>query len=328
MKKLLKLLGRILALCLALLLILALVMIVVPLTETGDKTPVPGSADWMAALPDDRLLSEIVIPGTHDSGTQYVQLAFFSKCQSMDIAQQLEAGFRYLDIRLGAQEHDQGFLLMHGFTKCRTGAFSSEILILDAVLNDCYRFLDAQPTETVLCAGKQEHGEESVTVFENMLDACIRDNEDHWLLTDSIPTLGDARGKLVLLRRYADEAGLGSRAGIPFLWANQNGHDDVSKNAAAEENGYTLYVQDRYEYGTEDKWKAFTAGMDAGRGRGAEDISLSFLSTKGTLAYGHPWHFAKDLNERLLQANLALDGWVIVDFASSPLAERIYSANP
>ena len=327
MKKLLKLLGRILALCLSLLLILALVMIVVPLTETGDKTPVPGSADWMAQLPDDKLLSEIVIPGTHDSGTQYVQLAFFSKCQAMSIAEQLEAGFRYLDIRLGVDAHNGIFQLMHGFTKCKTGAFSADSLLLDWVLDDCYRFLEAHPTETILFAVKQEHGEESVEEFETMLDAYIREREDSWLLTDAMPALGDARGKLVLLRRYADEAELGSRAGIPFLWVNQNGHDDVTLNAAAEDNGYTLFVQDRYEYGTEDKWNAFTVGMDAGRNRGAEDISLSFLSTKGTLAYGHPHVFAKTLNARLMQANLALDGWVIVDFASAPLAERIYSAN-
>ena len=327
MKKALKLLGRILALCLVLLLLLALAMIVVPLTETGDKTPVPGSADWMAQLPDDKLLSEIVIPGTHDSGTQYVQLAFFSKCQAMGIAAQLEAGFRYLDIRLGVDEHNDIFQLMHGFTKCMTGALAVDSLYLDGVLEDCYRFLDAHPSETILFAVKQEHGDESVEAFETMLDAYIRENEDNWLLTDVIPTLGEARGKLVLLRRYEDEAGLGSRAGIPFLWANQNGHDDVALSAAAEDNGYTLYVQDRYEYGTEDKWNAFTAGMDAGRSRGAEDISLSFLSTKGILAYGHPFAYAKTLNARLMQANLALDGWVIVDFASAPLAERIYSAN-
>ena len=38
-------------------------------------------------------------------------------------------------------------------------------------------------------------------------------------------------------------------------------------------------------------------------------------------------HFAKELNRRLTEANLALDGWVIVDFGSAPLAERIYGAN-
>ena len=327
MKKALKILGRILAALLALIACVLLVLLVSPLTETGDRAPVPGSADWMAQLPDYRLLSEITIPGTHDSGTQYVQLAFFSKCQALSISEQLEAGFRYLDIRLGLDE-DGVFQLMHGFTKCKTGAFSSEALRLSAVLSDCYAFLDAHPTETVIFAVKQEHGDELVRVFEETLDANIQAEESHWLLTDTMPTLGQARGKLVLLRRYEDAADLGERAGIPFLWANQNGSSNTDLNAAREDNGsYSLWVQDRYEFGTEDKWNAFTAGMDAARDRVSGDIAVHFLSTKGTMAYGHPWSFAKTLNRRLMEANLALDGWVIVDFASAPLAERIYSTN-
>ena len=327
MKKALRMIGRVLAGALALLLCLLLVLVAVPMTETGDKTEIPGSADWMADLSDDKRLCELVLPGTHDSGTQFVQLAFFSKCQARSIGQQLEAGFRYLDIRLGEDESGE-LQLMHGFTRCKTGALTKSSLKLDDVLAECCDFLDAHPTETVVFAVKQEHGAMSVAAFESLLDAAVRENESYWLLTDSMPTLGEARGKLVLLRRYEDAAGLGARAGIPFLWESQKGHDDASRNLAVENNGsYDLLVQDRYEYGAEDKWNAFTAGMEAARDRGETDVALHFLSTKGTLAYGHPWYFAHDLNERLIRANLALDGWVIVDFASAPLAERIYGCN-
>ena len=327
MKKALRMIGRVLAGALALLLCLLLVLVAVPMTETGDKTEIPGSADWMADLSDDKRLCELVLPGTHDSGTQFVQLAFFSQCQARSIGQQLEAGFRYLDIRLGEDESGE-LQLMHGFTRCKTGALTKSSLKLDDVLAECCDFLDAHPTETVVFAVKQEHGALSVAAFESLLDAAVRENESYWLLTDSMPTLGEARGKLVLLRRYEDAAGLGARAGIPFLWESQKGHDDASRNLAVENNGsYDLLVQDRYEYGAEDKWNAFTAGMEAARDRGETDVALHFLSTKGTLAYGHPWYFAHDLNERLIRANLALDGWVIVDFASAPLAERIYGCN-
>lgn len=327
MKKALRMIGRVLAGALALLLCLLLVLVAVPMTETGDKTEIPGSADWMADLSDDKRLCELVLPGTHDSGTQFVQLAFFSKCQARSIGQQLEAGFRYLDIRLGEDESGE-LQLMHGFTRCKTGALTKSSLKLDDVLAECCDFLDAHPTETVVFAVKQEHGAMSVAAFESLLDAAVRENESYWLLTDSMPTLGEARGKLVLLRRYEDAAGLGARAGIPFLWESQKGHDDASRNLAVENNGsYDLLVQDRYEYSAEDKWNAFTAGMEAARDRGETDVALHFLSTKGTLAYGHPWYFAHDLNERLIRANLALDGWVIVDFASAPLAERIYGCN-
>lgn len=334
MKKFFKILLRAFATLLALLLCLLLVLFVIPLTETGDKAVVDGSADWMADLPNDIPLNRIDLPGTHDSGTQYVQLAFFSKCQSKGVGEQLEAGFRYLDIRLGVNAHHDIFQLMHGFTDCKWGGPMpwNDPLYLDVVLDECYEFLKSHPTETVVFAVKQEHGEESVAQFEEMLAAYIQEDPEYWLLTDTIPSLGEARGKLVLLRRYEDAAGLGAAAGIPFLWDNQNGHEDVSLNAAVCDNGsYRLWVQDRYEYGAADKWNAFLEGIAAYNADGGEgDIALSFLSTKGTAAYGHPYRYAKTLNPKLLHTEPGEGerwGWVVVDFASAPLAEHIYRAN-
>ena len=128
------------------------------------------------------------------------------------------------------------------------------------------------------------------------------------------------------MRRYADEAGLGEDAGIPLLWANQNGHEDTGLNTVREEQeGYTLWVQDRYEYDTEDKWDAFTAGLEkAGDGEG--ELAIHFLSTKGTAAYGHPWSFAKELDARL-EGLQDLSGWIVVDYGSAALAEAIYRQN-
>ncbi len=321
----LRLILRILGGILAALLLVLLVMFIIPLTETGDQTPVEGSADWMARLDDSTPLDAVVIPGTHDSGTEYVQLAFFSKCQAKDIAGQLEAGYRYLDIRLAVD--GEGMKLMHGFTNCRSGAMPwNGKLTLDEVLEDCYVFLAEHPTETVIFAVKQEHGDESVADFQQILNTYVQKEPEFWLLTDSIPTVGEARGKIVLLRRYEDEAGLGSDAGIPLLWENQNGHEDVSLNTVREDNGsYTLWVQDRYEYGTEDKWAAFCAGLETAE-TGDSNVAIHFLSTKGTATFGHPYHFASTLNGKLMERE-ELSGWIVVDFASAPLAEHIYEFN-
>ena len=320
-----KLLHLLWILPLLVLLPVAVLMYVVPAFETADRTTVEGSANWMARLDDGKPLSEVTLPGTHDSATKDVQLAFFSKCQALDIGEQLEAGYRYLDIRLGAD--GEKLKLMHGFTNCTTmNAPWANALYLDAVLEDCYAFLNAHPTEAVVFAVKQEHGDESVAQFEQLLNAYVQKNPGKWLLTDSVPTVGEARGKLVLMRRYADEANLGKNSGIPLLWDNQNGHDDVSKNLAVHDNGsYTLSVQDRYEYDAADKWNAFTAGLLAGR-TGADTVSIHFLSTKGTATYGHPYKFAKALNPKLLGTD-ALSGWIIVDFADAKLAQHIYETN-
>ena len=187
----------------------------------------------------------------------------------------------------------------------------------------------------MLFAVKQEHGDESVEEFETMLDAYLREHPDYWLLTDTIPTLGEARGKLVLLRRYEDAAGLGERAGIPLLWDNQDGYDNTALNTVSRDEGtYTLWVQDRYEYGTEDKWGAFCAGMYtaeeacSGMYAAAEKtgLAINFLSTKGTATYGHPYTYARALNASLMQQT-PLSGWIVLDFFSARLAEHIYTTN-
>ncbi|MBR0136164.1 MAG: hypothetical protein IJM18_08180 [Clostridia bacterium] len=305
----------------------AVMMYLVPALDKADDTPVPGSADWMMRLPDDRPLSEVVIPGTHDSATQYVQLGYFSKCQDFSIAQQLEKGYRYLDIRLGVD--GDRLKLMHGFTACTEGGWPwSRSLYLDGVLDDCIGFLKAHPSEIVLFAVKQEHGSESVSDFQRLLCTYIEKDPDMWLLTDGIPTVGEARGKIVLLRRYNDEAVLGLPAGVPHIWIKQKGYDDVSLDTVAADNGtYILWAQDRYEYGAEDKWTAFVNGMKKAE-TGPDSAALNYLSTKGTSTYGHPYKYAKILNKRLMETDMSeLRGWIIVDYASAAIAEHIYGAN-
>lgn len=54
-------------------------------------------ASWMSYLPDDALLSALSIPGTHDAATSTLNL--WSKCQSLSLGAQLNAGVRCFDLR-------------------------------------------------------------------------------------------------------------------------------------------------------------------------------------------------------------------------------------
>ena len=321
-----KLLHLIWIVPLLIVLVFLTLMYVVPAFETVDGTKVDGSADWMAKLDDGTYLSEVVLPGTHDSATQYVQLAFITRCQALSIGEQLEAGFRYLDIRLAVT--DKNLKLMHGFTNCTTSGWPwAGTLMLDDVLDDCCAFLKAHPTETIVFAVKQEYGSETPEEFEEKLRLRIEENPDAWLLTDRIPTVGEARGKIVLLRHYENASDPVPTLGIPCYWQTQNGHDDVSLNAATHRNGsYTLIVQDRYEYGVQDKQNAFREGQKATQ-TGETFLSIHFLSTKGASAIGHPYGLAKQLNAELLSSTDVLNGWIVVDFGSAKLAERIYRTN-
>lgn len=320
--------GVQIALGVALMLVLILLgFVIFPLTENADAHGVTGSADWMGRLPDETPLSAIALPGTHDSATTYAQLAWFSRCQSLPINEQLEAGYRYLDIRLGdAKKDGEAPRLMHGFTECRIKAFG-DTMRLDDVLGPCYAFLRSHPTEMILFCVKHEYGDSPDADMARILDAYVQKEPALWLETDTLPTLGQARGKLVLLRRWEDEAGLGARGGVPFLWENQSGSRDVTQNIApTDEGSFTLWVQDRYEYELRDKWSAYLAGLQKEIGEG--DLRLSFLSTKGSSRFGHPWKYAQPINEEFLKPETQPPtGWVIMDFGSPSLAARVYNEN-
>ena len=326
-KKRVRLLLMGLAGILTVLLLAVAVLVAIPLMERVDTAPVAGSADWMARLPDDAPLGGLTIPGTHDAGTQYVQLGFFSRCQDRSVGQQLEDGFRYLDIRLAVS--GDGLGLNHGFCECRTGAAPwSGQLMLENVLEDCYAFLSAHPSETVIFAVKQEYGDESAAEFQRVLDRYIQEDVERWYLGSELPTLGEARGRLILLRRYDDEAGLGEDAGIALIWPNQNGYDDPGRafsDQGCSVGSLTLAVQDRYEYDEGEKWAAFCA--EAGD---SDAVVLRFLSTKGHMTFGHPYRYAKALNPRLLSLcggqDLSL-GWTVIDFGNARLAAAVYEQN-
>ena len=323
-------LGLVGALFLALLLFVGVLLLIPAFERRADAAGEHAGADWMAALQDDRKLSEIRIPGAHDCATEFVQLAFVARCQQNSIGELLEDGFRYLDIRLAAEGGSDGtkrLRFMHGPTKCKTGFWPWEsTLFLEDVLADCYAFLEAHPGETILFVVKKESGSESVREFQEILDRYVSGKKDKWYLSDGeIPTLGEARGKIVLFRRYEDEAGLGAEAGLPILWTDQGNKDRTELNYAYEDNSfYKLAVKDRYKYGNEDKWAAFTA-----KPAEASDVQVSFLSTAGSWIIGHPFGHAKELDAKLLAlpAEDLPEGWIIIDFGTAETAQHIYQAN-
>ena len=63
---------------------------------SGNKS----NAAWMKSLSDGTSLSRISLPGTHDSGATLSLLDSAGKCQDTSIAEQLNFGARFLDIRL------------------------------------------------------------------------------------------------------------------------------------------------------------------------------------------------------------------------------------
>ena len=77
--------------------------------------PYSDTTSWMSFLDDDIYLSEITIPGTHNSAARYVTLGYAMKCQDTSIYEQLENGYRYLDLRRPVMQ--KNLILRHNITK-------------------------------------------------------------------------------------------------------------------------------------------------------------------------------------------------------------------
>ncbi|MCX5141721.1 phosphatidylinositol-specific phospholipase C [Streptomyces sp. NBC_00338] len=166
--------------------------------------------DWMSGIADTTALQRLTIPGSHDSGARYG--GPWTECQNTTIAEQLNSGLRFLDVR--CRITGGSFAIHHGA--------SYQNLMFGDVLGACRDFLAAHPGETVLMRVKQEYSEESDAAFRAVFDDYL-DNRGWrplFRIDSALPALGAARGKVVLL---ADNGGLpGVRYADPGLFDIQD----------------------------------------------------------------------------------------------------------
>ncbi|WP_030057198.1 MULTISPECIES: phosphatidylinositol-specific phospholipase C domain-containing protein [Streptomyces] len=187
----------------------ALGSLALPSTAWGAARTTPRGLptdDWMSRLNGDLSLLDLTIPGTHDSccenpnyGTEW------SHTQNWGVPQQLQEGVRFLDIRCnGLQGAPDELGIYH--------SDNYQHIRLQDVLDQCRSFLQAHPGETIVMrlrnerAGGQALGdEEFMRRVNHYLDALGFRSLFHFY---GWPTLGTARGKVVLLADFTNPWGL------------------------------------------------------------------------------------------------------------------------
>lgn len=276
-----------------------------------------GAADegpsWMAALPGRLPISALSIPGTHNAAALFEPVAGTAKCQDLPLAAQLEAGVRFLDIR--CRHVRDGFSIHHGPVDQRQD--------FTAVIATCSGFLATHRSETVILSVQREFtAEDNRLSFEQVFDAHTARNPGLWWLSDKIPTLDEARGRIVLLRRFkADSLPKGIDA---TRWPGNS----VSPPGAQP------HVQDRFV--VEDpgaKWEAVLAQLDAARHGPPESLYLNFTSGYRQGLFGIPdipavsGFINPKLRNHLASAPDGRLGILVMDFASQPLIQLIYQKN-
>ena len=191
---------------------------------------------WLQNIPNNTPFTSLAIPGTHDSYCGEQMFTLFgvasAQTQTLTLREQLQSGIRFLDFRLQLDAFGKMLNMVHG-------NFPVGLTLGDA-LGQVYSYLDHHPRETVLLSvkrdGSHSNDESTWSLFK---DNYVFPSINYWYQSTSLPpTLGDARGKIVLLRRFSHNFPFG----IAASW------DDNVKDYSVQLPGdLTLRVQDNHE---------------------------------------------------------------------------------
>lgn len=272
-------------------------------------------SSWMRDIPDDARVTELSIPGTHDT-CSVDGLLGFGKTQNLDLLDQLNAGIRFIDIRLS---HYRDNLFVH-HDVVHMGKCYADILDI------CSDFLTEHPSEAIFMSVKDEERFDSnlgrfapsevfgkfrgdranwavrSSAFQDVFQARtwqqVDDESLFYNLTIPLPgsqaaspaltpqtTLGEVRGKIVVLRRFAG----GEHIGFDLTYWPENRHFRSATSL--------IYaVEDRYQAPGEDsKYKFIIAHIEEARRRAPKDLYITFSSAVALKARG----YAKFINPRL-----------------------------
>lgn len=181
---------------------------------------------WMGKISNNTSVADISIPGTHDTGTYKLEAVNFgfSKCQNMDMLQQLNFGIRYFDLRVSGSMN-----LEHGGLPCNVS--------FDEVVRTTCNFLKENSSEMVIfeITGDSEFG--------GKFDSYLKSNSDlnsYFWKNNYVPRLGDVRGKIMIVRRYDYKGTQGLDFNSEGVWP----YDDTK--SGTNNDGVKYYIEDKY----------------------------------------------------------------------------------
>jgi len=256
-------------------------------------------AGWMARLPDAHLLSQLSLPGTHDTCALHDGFSFgFAKCQSWALGDQLNAGIRFLDIR--CRHLGDRFAIYHGIIDQRMG--------FDEVRDVCRDFLKQHPTECIVMSVKEESSAKGNTrSFAETFAAITQDDGKLWHISTKMPKLQEVRGRVVLLDRVGTLGGL--------KWSATQLQDQYStpvENKSKLIRGHFKKASD----GQQDQWFInYCSGTLPGR----------LLTPRQYAAKTNA--VALDYVKQLKRKERVRLGTVVMDFPGEELIEQVIATN-
>lgn len=293
--------------------------------------------ELFSLLPGDIHLSQVNIPGTHDSCTAFCTMENVARCQSLTISQQLDMGIRLFDLRLGKKKGR--YFLVHSLATCFSDKEKSKVLFVEEVLDAFKKFLRENPREVIIVSIKQDRGIMSRFFFEKLYKEIILADKDMWYLENDNPLLSSCRGKMVLMRRCKLRKGFkqNQTTGIDFsFWPDQSGKKKISAESfplSLDSNKralLTAHIQDRYSLEPDVKWHSCAKPFLDACVPDKENISLSFISTSFRYKGKTIKETAQKLNSFFTEYELKKEkaqGWMLFDFPTQQLIDKVIASN-
>lgn len=288
--------------------------------------------NWMNKIADDKKITAINMPGTHDSACRFMDFGFISQTQTLSVTQQLEAGVRYFDFRFKLV--CDTFLANHSICYCRKKkGFWNEILTCDDIVKECLDFLSENPSETILFQLKEAESHTGTEFYNEFYKRYIANNQDVWFLENRIPSLGEVRGKIVLLRavcadtaRFTDE-----NCGIDFTsypYVGTYNVDDWRRGEIKKLSGDVyaeMFVQDSYKSEGKYKWKTVTDFLESGLSDEDFNICLTSCTRLSVPRFNAPKINKLIKHYDFIKGNLY--GIIATDFIDAEICEKIINTN-
>ena len=163
-----------------------------------DSKPKKYFQNWMKEIPDNIKISELTIPGTHDSCTYQIKglgilVSFAAKTQSWNLEEQMKAGLRYFDIRL--RSYNNTLHCFHGPIDLGQ--------TFDSILKTSSSFINANKSEGLIMQIVSEYDDKDCTKsMEQMYQEYTKGYKNMIIEynNEKIPTMGEIRGKLFFIK--------------------------------------------------------------------------------------------------------------------------------
>lgn len=208
--------------------------------------------NWITPLDGDIYVSQLSIPGTHDSATgEGFQggLAFvgpgMAQTQDLSLSEQWDCGIRVFDLRPTVKQEGGELILQiyHGIIETKMSFKNALLLLRDKLVENPGEFA------IVIMRHENDANKDLQDNWSTLMSQCLSSEEIADYLVDFKPkmTIGELRGKILIMSR--DEYNKGPVGGYITSWSHSENYiDQIKTRFKGKVRTENAIVQDFYEF--------------------------------------------------------------------------------